>query len=471
MQLTLILAYIVLMVVLGAYYTRRVKSSEDFMVAGRSLPQMVLAGTLLATFLGSGTIVGGASFIYQYGPWAAIFFFAGSPIGVIIMYFYLADRIRGVGSYTVPEILELRYGAATRAVASVIILLAFIGIVSYQFTGAGYVLNITTGMPVWLGTLIAAFAIIFLATIGGLVSVAYTDAISAVIILAGLLIAVPIIVGEIGGLSQISEGLPAPQNSWNGGLSFPQLVGYFLPLFLLLLGDQNIYQRFSAAENPGTAKRSAVGFFVGLLASIIPVIILASAAIVLLPNINPDTAILSLAGSATLPTFLGGLLLAAAIGIILTTGNSYLLSSSGNLVYDLYQRLLGRELPRGRELLFNRLAVLLLGIIAYVLGQFFPSVLALQIYSYTMYGAAITPALVAALLWRGATAAGGLASVIVGGAVTLAWELILGQPLGWNSVLIALPASIIALIVVSRVTGGDSRGRLAGELSSRRAST
>lgn len=442
------------------------------MLAGRSLPQLVLTGTLLATFLGSGTIVGGASFIYQYGPWASIFFFGGTPIGILIMYFYLADKIRGVGSYTVPEILEIRYGPTTRAVASVIILLAFVGIVSYQFTGAGCVLNITTGMPVWLGTLIAAFIIIFLATVGGLVSVAYADAISAVIILAGLLVALPLVLGEIGGLGPLFEDLPRTQASWNRGLTIPQLIGYFLPLFLLLLGDQNIYQRFSAAESPRTAKRSAIGFFVGVIATVTPIVILASAAVVLLPNINSDTAILSLAGSATLPVVLGGLLLASCVGIIVTTGNSYLLSSSENLVYDLYRRTFGRTVPAGRELLFDRLAVVVLGVVAYALGQFFPSVLALQIYSYTMYGAAITPALVAALLWRRATVAGGLASILAGGAATVLWELVLSQPLGWNSVLFALPLSVITLVAVSLLTGGNARGRLAREIAeTRRANT
>lgn len=116
MQFGIILFYLVVMSLIGLYFARvRVKDSDDFMVAGRSLPQWILAGTLLATFVGSGTIVGGASFIYQFGPIAAIFFFAGTPIGIIVLYFFLADRIRGLAKYTVPEILEIRYGAFARA--------------------------------------------------------------------------------------------------------------------------------------------------------------------------------------------------------------------------------------------------------------------------------------------------------------------------------------------------------------------
>lgn len=464
MQSAIVMAYLVLMLVIGLYFARsRVKDSDDFMVAGRSLPQWILAGTLLATFVGSGTIVGGASFIYQFGPFAAIFFFAGTPIGIIVLYFFLADRIRGLAKYTVPEILEIRYGAFARAFGGITILLAYVGIASYQFTGGGYALNIAIGIPVWVGTIITAFVVIFLATVGGLISVAYTDAISAVIILAGLLIGLPLILSEVGGLGALFSNLPETQGSWNGGLSVPQLLGYFLPLLLLLLGDQNVYQRFSSAESPETARRSAVGFFVGAVAMVTLVTLLASASIILLPEINPDTAVLALAGSETLPTVLGGFLLAAAVGIIITTGNSYLLSSAGNFVYDIYLTLFGREIPEGRNLLFDRLAVVALGALAYVLGAFFPSVLAVQIYSYTIYGAGITPALVAALVWRRATAAGGVASIVVGAAATLVWEIPLGRPFEWNSVLVALPLSIVVLVVVSLLTGGSSSGQLAGE--------
>jgi len=133
---------------------------------------------------------------------------------------------------------------------------------------------------------------------------------------------------------------------------------------------------------------------------------LATSSIVLLPDINPDTAVLSLA-EESLPTFLGAMLLTASMAIVITTGN--LLSAAGNLIYDIYSRLFGREIPEGRSLLYDRIAVVILGVLAYVLGTFFPTVLALQIHSYTIYEAGVTPALVAALVWRRATVAGGRA--------------------------------------------------------------
>jgi SSS family solute:Na+ symporter len=148
----------------------------------------------------------------------------------------------------------------------------------------------------------------------------------------------------------------------------------------------------------------------------------------------------------------GGFILAATIGLIVTTGNSYLLSSAGNVVHDLYVNVFGGRIAESRRLLADRATVVVLGVFAYCLGTFFPSVLAIQMYSYTMYGAAITPALIAALVWRGATVPGGVASIIMGGSATLVWDIVLSKPLGWNSVLISLPLSIATLLIVSLLT-------------------
>ncbi|WP_088032121.1 sodium:solute symporter family protein [Evansella clarkii] len=446
-----VIGYLLFMVLLGAYFAKRsVQNSEDFMVAGRRLPLFVVIGTLLATFVGSGTVVGGASFIYQYGPYAAIFNLSGGAVGIIVLYF-IASKVRAGENFTVPEMIEKRFGGTARVVASLFILLAYVGITAYQFTGGAYVLNITMGVPVETGTIIIGILVIFLAASGGLFSVAYTDSVSSLLIVFGFLIGLPFVLSAVGGFSGLGAGLPEHTGTWNGGLSIPQLIGYFLPLFLLLLGDQNMYQRFSAAKDQNTAKKSTIGFFFGNIAVIAMTILFAASAIVLFPNIEPDTAILSMAISGV-PMPIGVLILSAAVAFLITTGTSYLLSASGNLVHDLYQRYSARKVPENKLLGFNRLVVVGLGVLAYVLGTFFPTVLQIQMYSYTMYGAAITPAVLATVLWKRATTAGILSSMIVGGAATILWEIVLNRPMEWNSVLFSLPLSVSTLIIVSLLT-------------------
>lgn len=449
--LIVILLYLLVMGGLGVSFARRrVHTGDEFMLAGRSLPLWVMMGTLLATWVGSGTVVGGAAFTYERGPLATIFFYGGVPVGILILYFFLAERIRSLSRHTIPEVLETRYGPLARILAAVCILLAYVGITSYQFIGGGYVLNLTTGIPVQVGSALTAAFIVFLAVTGGLFSVAYTDAISAILILFGLLFGLPFALGAAGGLDFFRD-LPEAKQSWTGGLTVPQTLGYFLPLLALILGEQNMYQRFAAARDTATAKRANIGFFVGALVVLTLVTLMASTAVVLYPDIHPDTAVLNIA-MGSVPFLIGAPLLAAAVAFIITTGDSYLLSCSTNVTHDFYVRFFNPEASQVQRLWVTRGVVLVLGVGAWVLGTFFPSVLAIQMYSYTMYGAAITPAILAAFLWKRVTPAGGISSIVLGSSGTLLWELVLKRPLGWNSILFSLPLSLAALILVSLVT-------------------
>ncbi len=449
-HLAVVLAYLGLMVLAGIYYAKKeVKTSEDFMVAGRRLPGIVLVGTLLATWVGSGTIVGGASFIYQYGPLASIIYFAGGPIGVIILYF-IADKVRALKKNTLPELLEIKYGSATRLVATIFMLLAYIGIAAYQFIGGGVILSTATSLSPEMGTILIAIFVIFLAVSGGMFSVAYTDFISSILIVGGLILALPFLLPNVGGFAGLAAVLPETHKTWSGGLTAMQLIGFFLPTLMLILGDQNMYNRFSSAKDEATAKKSTIGFFIGYVLILFSAIMMATVAVVLYPNIKSDTAILHIAAHGV-PIPLGGIILAAAIALIITTANSFLLSAAGNVVYDLYAKYKG-NLSEKKHLSFSRLAVVAIGVLAYILGTFFPSVLEIQMYSYTMYGAAITPIVLASFFWKRANTPGAISSIITGGVATIFWEMVLGKPLGWNSILFSLPLSILVLVIVSLAT-------------------
>ena len=449
--LTAIVGYLVFMLVLGTWYARKVKNNDDFMVAGRNLSRLILTGTLLATWTGAGTIIGRAHFAYTYGPLASIFYSMGAPIGILVMYFFLARKIRGLGKYTVPQIMELRFGTPVRVLTAVAILLAYTAIISEQIRGLGYVLNLTAGLPPDAGKLIGLALIIFLAFIGGLVSIAYTDAISAVLITVGLVGTFVAMFLSVDGFTGLMSSLPDQKTYWSGGLTPIQMLGFVLPTLCLFLGDQNMYQRFGAARDPQIAKKSALGFFFGDVLFYFLVAFLASSAAIVLPNIAGDTAVLRLA-TESVPVVLGVLTITAATAFIITTGNSFLLSSAGSLVHDVYAVLSRRQPSQRQYLLLTRATIVVLGVLAYITGQFFPSVLAIQLYSYTMYGAVVTPSLLAVFFWKRATPAGSMASIITGIVATSFWEFVVDKPFGWNSILFSLPLSILMLIVVSLVT-------------------
>lgn len=452
-HIAVLVVYVVLMLAVGAWFGRKKEtaSGEDFMLAGRSLPAPVLAGTMLATFVGSGSIIGGANFAYSYGMLPGFLFFSGTIIGTLVL-IAIAKRVRGLANYTIPELFEQRFNRAARLVATLLMLVAFIGIAAYQFTGAGYIISLITPLDETTGSILAAALITFLALAGGLKSVAWTDFLSAIMIVFALWVTLFFVVGvDLGGVSELGS-VGSGGGGIFGGLTAIQMLGFALPLLALILGDQNMYQRLSAAKDEKAAHTGAIIFFFGAIVMIVPIVLLAVSSAVLQPGIEPDMAVLSLSDAQFTPGAIGGALLAGAFALIVTTGSSYLLTCSLNIVHDLVGQV-RPESPQNpaRDMWLGRAAVLGVAVLAYVMVQFFPSVLALQMYAYTMYGATITPVVLAALFWKRATAVGALAAMLVGAVATVGWE-VSGRAADINSVIISLPLAIIALVVGSLLT-------------------
>ncbi len=450
--IVVLIGYLLLMVAIAGWLGKRaaMKSGTDFVLAGQSLPAWVLAGTLLTTFVGSGSVIGGASFVFQNGPLPGIFFFLGTLLGALALGF-LASRVRRKSFHTVPQLLRGRFGRSTGVIGTVIVLIAFMGIAATQFTGAGYIFSLITPLSETQGAVIAVLLITFLALAGGLKSVAWTDFLSAVLIIIGLIVALGyVLVADVGGFGSYVDRLDPALSTITGPLTPLQMLGYFLPLFLLCLGDQNMHQRLSAAKSPATAQRAAFMFFAGGLLMIIPIILLASSATIVNPDSEPDMAVLGLAAGDFTPELVGAVILVTALALIVTTGSSYLLTCSGNIVYDLiFRDSAKREAKPRQQVTTARISIVVIAICAYILVQFFPTLLDLQMYAYTMYGAAITPVVLAALFWKRVSAAGAVASMVTGGVVTVAWE-IFGDNV--NSVVVAFPVAAVVLIAVSLAT-------------------
>ncbi|MCT1578991.1 sodium:solute symporter family protein [Oceanobacillus kimchii] len=442
--------YGVFMIILGIYFSKKISNSEDFILAGKGLGSFVLAGTLLATWMGSGSITGGeTSMAYSYGIIPALMMTIPTLLGIGILYF-IAPKIREFGKFTVSGILEAKYGKTAQLIASIIIILAFVGIVSYAMTGLGFVLNVTTGMSVQIGTLIGAVLIIFLATIGGLRSVAPTDAISAFLALIGLFLALPIMFSIAGGWGEITANVPEQHLTATSTLSTVQLLGFLLPSFFLLLGDQNMYQRLAASKGVKTSKKAQIFWLLAILLITPTISLIAFTSRSLFDDIDPGMALIG--ATTVLPTAVGGILLAAAAAFIVTTGNSYLLSAATNVTYDIVGKYFKKDASDKQLVLYTKIFIVILGAFSFILGNYFPTVLEVQMYAYTVYGAGLTPALLAVFFWKRVNAKGGISSMIAGVGTTLLWELILGKPFDLNSVIVAIPVAVIVLIVVTLMT-------------------
>lgn len=455
--LLVILGYLLALIIMGAVMSKKqVKTADDFVVAGRRLPMIILVGTLLATWCGGGGITGSASVVYEYGPFVGILHFLGAPIGIILLYF-IAGKVRKSAKVTVPEIFEARYGTFARILSAVCIMLAYVGIVATQFKAAGNILALVTGMDPNVATVIAAVGIVLLTVTGGMITVAYSDAISALLMVGGFGIAVPILFAAAGGFGTAISNLPAAKATLTGGLSPIALAGYMIPTIALMLGDQNMMQRFASAKDSGEAKKSNIGMFIAEVVVCTLIILICTAGIVLLPNMEISSNIIFDLAIRFLPYGIGAVVLAACVSFIVTTADSFLLSSATNVTYDIWNKFMKPDATDKEKIHFLRVTIVVLAALAVILTIYFPSILTLQLTAYTMYGAAITPAVLFALFSKKVTPAGGIAGLAVGAIATVVWNLVLGKPQGIESAIIAVPAAVIAILLVSAVTKADKK--------------
>ncbi len=443
-----IISYLVLLIAVGAYRSNLVKTQDDFMVAGRKLSTGVLVGTLLATWIGSGSIIAGAGLAYEKG-FPALWFDAGVWAAIIILYL-IAGRVRAFAQYTVPDILEARYNHYARILGTIVTVIAYTAIVSYQFRAGGMVLNLVTGISVDQGIIITAVFVIGYTVLAGLISVVYTDVVNGIIMVIGLFISLPFLLKTAGGWENIASILPAAHFQPLGNMTLMEALGYSLPTMLLLLGESGMYQRFFSAKDEKTAKKSVVGWIAGTIVIETLIVILAVIGSAVFADISPEMVILH-SVKFGLPLAVGCLCLAAIVAVIVSTADSFLLVPSTNIIRDIYQRFINPDASQKKIVLYSRISVVLLGVFAFIQVRFFTRVLEMALYAYTMYGVGITPAVLAAFLWKRANAYGGVSSIAGGMIATLIWE-IGSQPFGIPTVYPALAVSLFGLIVISLIT-------------------
>src|SRR5579863_2379660 len=190
------------------YRTSRVKTQADYLVAGRSLPAVVLVLTLLTSWIGAGSLFAGAENAYKNG-FAALWQPAGGWLGLLLIYF-IAPRARKFAQFTLPDLLEARYNQAARVLGTVAILFAYVGITSYQFKGGGDVLHLIfpdTVSP-QLGTYLIAIFVIVTTALAGMSSVAYMDVAIGSLVTVICFIAAPYLLHKTGGWSGLTSALP-----------------------------------------------------------------------------------------------------------------------------------------------------------------------------------------------------------------------------------------------------------------------
>jgi SSS family solute:Na+ symporter/sodium/proline symporter len=453
---------------------RKTKTKADYLVAGRSLPAFVLVFTLLSSWIGSGSLLGGAENAYRHG-FAALWQAGGGWAGLLLIYF-IAPRARKFAQFTIPDLLEARYNQTARILGVIAILFTYTAITSYQLIGGGDILHLIFPnlITAQLGAyIIAAFVIVFTA-IAGMASVAYMDVFIGILATLTLILALPFTLHAAGGWANVVHSLPATHFQVLGDLRFaggipPSAMELFLPTMLLMLGNQSMYQKFFSAKSPRAASQAVVGWVIGTIileTVIVALAVFASAAFPTGEVHDRPREVIAYTALHGLPTLLGALLMGAVFAKIISTANNYLFSPATNLINDIFLRYIDPKASNKRILIISRLMVVLLGIWALYLAMHTDSVLKRSLYAYTIYSAALTPVILAAFYWRRANAAGAVSAIAAGTFITVLWDTAIVKSHLPNAlaqrdaIFPALLAALLCLVIVSLLTRPPTEAQL-----------
>jgi len=448
-----IIIYLIITVVIGYWASRRVKTSGDFMLAGRSLPLLLSSSALFATWFGSETVFGASSEFLKGGLFAVIEDPFGAALCLVLFGLFFARKLYSMNLLTLGDFFKVRFGKKTELVASVFIVPSYVGYIAAQLLAMGLILNVVTGMQVWEGVVISALVVTFYTYVGGMWAISITDFIQSVIIIGGLVVLAVNLSIKAGGVAVILNEAPSETFRFLPEANFKEVVIYIGAWSVLGLGSipsQDVFQRVMSSGSVNTAVRSCyIAALLYLTVAMLPLFI-SLCVKHLYPEFASGDAQLALPSMvlshATMPVqilFFGSLLSA-----IMSTTSSAILAPAAIFSENLVKPLTKGRLSDKQLLMVTRLSVLGFSILATVMATVRSNIYELVGESSILSLVSLFAPLVFGLYWKRSTAAGALLSMVLG---TFTWFIFERLETGWPSLVPGLIVSAVAMIIGSLV--------------------
>ncbi|MEW6989153.1 sodium:solute symporter family protein [Colwelliaceae bacterium 6441] len=451
--------YILLMILIGWFVSRKQKSGDDFLLAGRNVPLLLSLGTTIATMVGTGSSMGAVGFAYHNG-WAGTLYGLGGATGILLLAWLFAP-IRRLNFTTMSEELAHYVGGNIylKNILAFIIYAASIGWLGAHIIGGGMYLSWLTGVDIDNAKILIALSFAIYVVIGGYTAVVWTDSIQALILFIGFILMAYFSVEYIGGWQAMIAQQPEENVSWFAVDKIGMLPAFSFALAVMVgvLGTPSFRQRIYSGKNVISIRKSFIYSGVLYLAfSIIPAIIGMSAYVMTNDLSNSAFAFPHIALNV-MPIALGVLIIIAGISATLSSASSDAIAGVSVLLTDIYQGVFSRKAPEKTMMLFSRLGLIFTIIIALFLALLSNNIIT---YITQMIAVLISGMCACGLLgrlwpkynWQGAVAT--LVSAMFT-AITVsmneAWTAFFG-----NSVLPALLSALVAGVLVTLVTAKNN---------------
>ncbi|MFQ3214892.1 MAG: SSS family solute:Na+ symporter [Marivirga sp.] len=457
----------VAMLGVGFYFLKSNKGMDDYYVGGRSMSAGHIGLSVVATDVGGGFSIGLGGLGFTIGLSGSWMLFTGL-IGAWLAAVFLIPKIKGNKAFdkfhTFPQIFDYFYSKNVALVAGLISAIGYLGFTSSQILAgaklaSGTFIELDMTLALWI---MGAVAVIY-TVMGGIKAVIYTDTIQWIILMGGLVfIGIPIAYTSVGGWDAIKATV-APEMLAFNNISWQTIIYYMVTIIPIWFVGMTLYQRIYASKDVKTAKRA--WFIAGLFEW--PIMAFMGVALGLMAKVAADQGMFDYLGAASvsqmdpeqglpmllrtiLPTGLLGLMMSAYFSAILSTADSCLMASSGNVVTDFIQKFSTKFTSDKHFMRLSQWVTLSIGILAILLASQMNNVLNLMLYSYAFMVSGLFVPVLGALFWKKSSPSGAMAAMVSGGVTTVSLStLAIALPYNLDPNVFGITMSAISFILFS----------------------
>jgi solute:Na+ symporter, SSS family len=448
-----IIIYLLLTIFVGFWASRRVKTSDDFMLAGRSLPLMLSSTALFATWFGSETVFGASSQFLQGGLYAVIEDPFGAVLCLVVFGSFFARKLYNMNLLTLGDFFKVKYGRKTELVASIFLAPPYVGYIAAQLVAMGLILHVVTGLPVWEGVVISSFVVTIYTYIGGMWAISITDFVQTIVIIVGLVILAVILGSKAGGVAHVLSQVPSENFRFLPPPHFHDIVTYIAAWSVLGFGSipsQDVFQRSMSSKSANTAVKSFyIAAVMYMTIAMLPLFISLCTKFLYPDQLSDDTQLTlprMVIEHTSLPVqmiFFGSL-----ISAIMSTTSAAILAPAAIFSENLVKPLVGNRFTDKQFLVLTKTSVLLFSITATVMACMRSNIYELVGESSILTLVSLFAPMTMGLYWKRSSAGGALLSMVLG---IVAWIIFEVYETEWPSLVPATLISFAAMVAGSLI--------------------
>jgi len=444
------IAYFSVLIIVGYIGSKRAKTSEDFILAGRNLGYFMFLGALAAVILGGASTIGTTKLGYEFGL-SGIWLVFMLGLGIVVLGLFFSKKIFGLKVMTISELLEIRYNSETRLLSAVVAAIYAMMVAVTQVIGMGTILNVLLGWNLTSSMLLGGGIVLFYTILGGMWSVTMTDVLQFVVMTIGIFfIMLPTSLSKAGGWQNIQAKLPSQYFDWSS-IGGDRIFQYFLLFALGMVVAQDIWQRLFTARTVKISKYGTVSAGIYSFLYALALSVIGMSTLVVLPNLEDSQNAFANMAMQTLPVGILGLVLAAVVSALMSTASGTLLASSTLIVNDIYKRFINPNINEKSFIKVSRMTTFIIGVLTIMFAIWIQDVLVALDVAYAVLSGAIFVPIVLGFYWKRVTAKAAFYSIVVSTIVIFVGLAIEGLT-STNPIMYGIGSSIVTILSLTFMT-------------------